>query len=400
MILNSDRRQRRVCVVLVDRANYGRMHPVMGAIKADAGLGLLTICTGTMLLERFGRAVQVVRNDGYAVDGEVYMELEGSTPTTMAKSIGMGIVEFSSEFQRLKPDMVLLIGDRYETLAAAIAAVYMNIPVAHVQGGEVSGSIDESARHAITKLAHLHFPATARAREYILRMGERPDTVFNAGCPSGDYILGIDSALPDEAFNLLGVGTEIDPDQPYLLVIFHPVTTRFGDERKEITQLLEALHELAVPTLWMWPNIDAGSDHISKMIRAYRERQHGGPSWLRLIKNLEPRTFQKALKNAACAIGNSSSFVRDSTFTGTPVVLVGDRQASREHGRNLLAASTDKASILQAVKQQLAHGRYAVEDIYGDGSASQIIVQQLKDFQPYGQKQLHYVSELGMPQDD
>ena len=291
--------RRRICVILVDRANYGRMHPVMRAIEADDTLELLTVCAGTMLLERFGKAIDVVSEDGFRIDGQVYMELEGSTPTTMAKSTGMGIVEFSSEFQRLQPDLVLLIGDRYESLAAAIAAVYMNIAVAHVQGGEVSGSIDESARHAITKLAHLHFPATERSRDYILRMGERPDCVFNVGCPSGDYILNIDNRLPGDAFNRHGVGSDINPDDPFLLVIFHPVTTRFGDARAEVMELIGALHELARPTLWIWPNVDAGSDHIAKAIRLYRENCRKDTKWLRLIKNLDPETFQKTLAMAA-----------------------------------------------------------------------------------------------------
>ncbi len=381
----------KVCIVLVDRANYGRMHPVMREIDRDDQLELITVCAGTMLLERFGQAVRVVKNDGFKIDGQVFMEVEGSTPTTMAKSIGIGIIEFSTEFQRLKPDIILLIGDRYESLAAAIASVYMNIPVAHIQGGEVSGSIDESARHAITKFAHLHFPATRRSEEYILRMGERPDCVLNVGCPSGDYILDLNTELPSNAFNRLGVGSSIDPAELFLLVIFHPVTTRFGDERAESVQLIEALHELGHPTLWIWPNIDAGSEHIAKAIRSYRERQHSNSGWLHLVKNLDPMTFHKALKKTACAIGNSSSFIRDSTFSGTPIVLVGDRQSCREHGANLITIRPRKQDILTAIKQQLDHGRYPVETIYGNGTASKRIVQKLKTFVPYRQKTLQYI---------
>ena len=164
-------KRRKVCVVLVDRANYGRLKPVMQAIAAQTELELQVVAAGTMVLERFGNPVRVVEADGFHIDGEVYIELEGSTPATMAKSVGFGVVEFASEFQRLRPDIVLLIGDRYEALSAAVAAAYMNICIAHVQGGEVSGSIDESARHAITKLAHFHFPSTVRSAEYLVRMG-------------------------------------------------------------------------------------------------------------------------------------------------------------------------------------------------------------------------------------
>lgn len=384
----SDSRARRICVVLVDRANYGRMHPVMRAIDADSSLELLTVCAGTMLLERFGQAENMVTNDGFQVDGRVYLEVEGSIPATMAKSIGLGVIEFSSEFHRLKPDIVLLIGDRYEALAAVIAAAYMNLQIAHIQGGEVSGSIDESARHAITKFSHLHFPATERSAEFIRRMGERKDCVFNVGCPSGDYIHKLDAELPVDVFNQSGVGGNVDPTKPFLLVIYHPVTTRFGSERRQTEQLLQALHALAHPTVWIWPNIDAGAGDISKVIRTYRE--HNTSDWLHLVKNLDPATFQKCLKKAVCAVGNSSSFIRDSTFSGTPIVLVGDRQTGREHGDNLIHVEPETEAINKAIQSQLAHGRYPPSTLYGDGQASQYIIEQLKRFDPYTQKILQY----------
>src|SRR5215471_6301505 len=191
----------------------------MHAIREHPALQLQTVASGTMVLERFGLAVDVLKGDGFHVDGEVYIELEGSTPTTMAKSVGFAMVEFASEFQRLKPDVVLIIGDRYEALAAAIAAAYMNICIAHIQGGEVSGSIDESARHAISKFAHFHFPSTQRSAEYLIRMGERPDTILSVGCPSSDIARKLDRALTPEIINASGAGAEIDVTRPFLLVL-------------------------------------------------------------------------------------------------------------------------------------------------------------------------------------
>ncbi len=202
-------RRRRVCVVLVDRANYGRLKPVMLAMREHPALELLVLAAGTMVLERFQQPVNVVRNDGFTVDGELYMELEGSTPTTMAKSVGFGIVEFCNEFQRLKPDVVVLIGDRYEALSAAIAAAYMNLSIVHIQGGEVSGSIDESARHAISKFAHFHFPSTDRSAEYLVRMGERPDSILGTGCPSSDIARMLDRTLPSEMVNQRGAAHQL-----------------------------------------------------------------------------------------------------------------------------------------------------------------------------------------------
>lgn len=381
---------KKICVILTDRANYGRLWPVMRAIQQHPQLQLQTVCAGTMLLKRFGQAEQIVIEDGFSVEGRIYMELEGSVPSTMAKSIGYGIVEFTSEFQRLQPDMLLVIGDRYEALAAVIAAAYQNLTIAHIQGGEVSGSIDESARHAISKFAHCHFPATERAKDYLLRMGEDPHYVFNFGCPSGDYILSLDAVLPENVFEV-GVGASLNPQEPFLLVVYHPVTTEFGHESDQVEELLNALDALAHPTVWLWPNIDAGSDHISTVLRRYREKK--GDHWLRLVKNYDPILFQKILKQCVCAVGNSSSFVRDSTFSGTPVVLVGDRQKGRETGENLLPVPVKTTEILRALKHQLAHGKYAPSSLYGNGKASMHIVNVIAQADPEAQKQLYYIAE-------
>lgn len=380
---------RKVCVVLVDRANYGRLKPVMREIQQHPGLELQLIAAGTMLLERFDQPVKGVRNDGFPVDGEVYLELEGSVPVTMAKSVGFGILEFANEFQRLGPDAVLIIGDRYEALAAAIAAAYMNLCIVHIQGGEVSGSIDESARHAISKFAHFHFPSTHRSADYLIRMGERPDTILAVGCPSSDIARHLDRSLPAEVVNRGGSGPPIDVDAPFLLVLFHPTTTEFGGERAQMEALLAALKEVALPTLLLWPNIDAGSDHISKAVRVFRD--HVRPNWLRTQTNLTPEDYLKVLANAACAIGNSSSFVRDASYFGTPVVLVGRRQEGREVDEHVRPASPKPGELLDAIRLQLDHGRYAPSRLYGDGAVSGRIARELARLQPYVQKRLHYI---------
>ncbi|QQS47116.1 MAG: UDP-N-acetylglucosamine 2-epimerase (hydrolyzing) [Acidobacteriota bacterium] len=381
--------RRKICVVLVDRANYGRLKPVMQAISDHPTLDLQVIASGTMVLERFDQPARVVREDGFRIDGEIYIELEGSTPATMAKSVGFGVVEFASEFQRLKPDVVLLIGDRYEALSAAIAAAYMNICIAHIQGGEVSGSIDESARHAISKFAHYHFPSTRRSADYLVRMGERPETILTVGCPSSDIARCIDRSLNPEILNLTGGGAPIDIELPYLLVLFHPTTTEFGGERGQMVELLEALDRLRMQTVLMWPNIDAGSDHISKAIRVFRVERK--PDWLRTLTNLVPEDYLKVLANAACAIGNSSSFVRDAGYFGTPVVLVGNRQEGREIDRHVTHVDPISDLIHSAVRNQLAHDRYPASTLYGDGHVSERIAEALARLEPYIQKRLNYI---------
>jgi UDP-hydrolysing UDP-N-acetyl-D-glucosamine 2-epimerase len=380
--------RRKVCVVLVDRANYGRLKPVMTAIAARPALELQILCAGTMVLERFDQPVRVVKQDGFPVDGEVYIELEGSTPATMAKSVGFGVVEFAGEFQRLKPDVVLIIGDRYEALAAAIAAAYMNLTIVHVQGGEVSGSIDESARHAITKLAQFHFPSTERARDYLVRMGERPDTILGIGCPSSDIARVLDRRIDPDVVNSRGHGALIDPERPFLLVVFHPTTTEYGGERGQMQAVLDAIDAVRVQTLLLWPNIDAGSDHISKSIREFRTLRDA--NWLRTLTNLTPESYLRVLGSAACAIGNSSSFVRDASYFGTPVVLVGNRQRHREHDVHVTKVAPVGAEVTRALRAQLARGRYPASALYGDGHVAERIASAIEKLTPYVQKHLAY----------
>ncbi len=361
----------------------------MQAIKDQPELELQTLVAGTMVLERFDMPLRVVEKDGFPICGQIYVELEGSTPTTMAKSLGFGVVEFASEFRRLDPDVVLIIGDRYEALAATMAAAYMNLCIAHIQGGEVSGSIDESARHAISKFAHYHFPSTKRAADYLVRMGEHRKTILAIGCPSSDIARQLQQSSCQELIDSMGSGATIDLSKPYQLVIFHPTTTTFGGERDQMDALLEALDRIAIPTLLLWPNIDAGSGHVSKSIRSFRERKK--PDWLRAIINLMPEDYLRILSRASCAIGNSSSFVRDASFFGTPVVLVGDRQDGRETDLHVLPVRPVVDAIESAIRKQQQHGRYEASKLYGDGFVSQKISQGLVDLEPYVQKRLAYI---------
>jgi UDP-hydrolysing UDP-N-acetyl-D-glucosamine 2-epimerase len=383
--------KRKVLVVLVDRANYGRLKPVMYAIQRHPELSLQVLASGTMVLERFSQPVHEVRADGFPVNGEVYIELEGSTPLTMAKSVGFATIEFASEFHRLNPDVVVVIGDRYEAIAATLAAAYMNICLVHIQGGEISGSIDESTRHAISKFAHYHFPSTQRSAEFLVRMGERRETILGTGCPSSDIALRLDRSLTDDIVNSHGGGARIDVSQPFLLVVFHPTTTQYGSERDEMEQLLSSLEQLAMPTILLWPNIDAGSDHISKAIRIFRD--HKAPTWLRTLTNLTPENYLKVLAKAATAIGNSSSFVRDASFLGTPIVLVGRRQDGRETDAHVTNVPAVSGVITEAVLAQLAHGPYAPSHLYGDGEVSERIAGALANLKPYRQKKLAYHTE-------
>jgi len=253
--------KRRICIVVNSRANYGRIKSVMRAVQNHPNLELQLIIGASALLYRFGNVADLIRSDGFEASATVYSIVEGETPTTMAKSTGMAIMELATQFENIKPDIALTVADRFETMATAVAASYMNIPLAHTQGGEVTGNIDESVRHAVTKLSHLHFPATAQAAEYLVRMGEDPETVHYTGCPAIDLVADLDLTLPPDIFTRYkGVGADLDPAKPYLVVLQHPVTSEYGSGFDQINQTLKAVERIGMQTAWLWPNVDAGSD--------------------------------------------------------------------------------------------------------------------------------------------
>jgi UDP-hydrolysing UDP-N-acetyl-D-glucosamine 2-epimerase len=304
--------------------------------------------------------------------------LEGETPTAMAKTTGIALMELANVFYNLQPDAVVTIADRFETIATSIAAAYQNIPLVHIQGGEVTGNIDEKVRHANTKLADIHLVASDDARERVIRMGEDPDYVINTGCPSMDLAREVaeNPALdfdPIEKYG--GVGEIGDWHSGYLVVMQHPVTTEYADARRHVEATLEAIDRLGIPTFWFWPNVDAGADGTSNGIRAFRELHK--PKNIRFFKNMEPQDFLRLIKNAKALIGNSSVGIRESAFLGVPVVNIGSRQNARRRGENVIDCDYDTNEIIQAVKRHLEHGHYAPSYIYGDGYAGKRIAEVL-----------------------
>lgn len=363
------RSQRSICVVVNSRANYGRIRSVLGAIKDHENLELQLIVGASALLYRFGRVVDVIRKDGYEPSATLYSIVEGETPVTMAKSTGLAITELATLFENLAPDVVLTVADRFETLATAVAASYMNIALAHTQGGEVTGSIDESVRHAVTKLAHLHFPATSKAVSNVIAMGEDPQSVFHVGCPSIDEVKKADKRLPIDLFNKYGgVGPNLSLQSNYLVVLQHPVTTEYGQAFDQINQTLRALEKIQLPTVWLWPNVDAGSDDISKGLRMYREKND--PDWIHFYRNFEIDDYINLISNCACLVGNSSSGLRESAYLGTPSVNIGTRQQGRERADNVISVSYEAKEIECAIRKQLKNGRYTSSNLYGDGAAA------------------------------
>ena len=381
--------KRKICILVNSRANYARIKTVLRAIKKRKNLQLQLVIGASAVLDRFGDLTEIIIKDGFKIAGKIYSIVEGENPTTMAKSTGLAIIELSTLFENLKPDIVLTVADRFETLSTAIAASYMNIPLAHTQGGEVTGSIDESVRHAITKLSNIHFPATKLAKKNIIKMGENPENVYLTGCPSIDLALNIDTKIQKNFFSMYGgVGPKIDPKTPYLVVLQHPVTTEYGSGMRQINETIKAVSLINMQAVWLWPNVDAGSDEISKGLRSFREIEK--PKLIHFYKNFKPEDFLKLIKNCSCMVGNSSSAIREGSFLGIPAVNIGTRQKGREHGKNIIFSDYNSKSIALAIKKQLKNGYFSQESIFGHGNAGEKIATILSRVKVKVQKKLNY----------
>jgi UDP-hydrolysing UDP-N-acetyl-D-glucosamine 2-epimerase len=372
--------KRKICVVITARPSYSRIKTALQAIKEHTKLELQLVVAASALLDRYGSAVEYIEKDGFIIAAKVYNVLEGENLSAAAKTTAIGILEISSVFENLKPDIVVTIADRFETMATAIAAAYMNIPLAHIQGGEVTGNIDEKVRHSITKLADYHFVASESARERVLKLGEDSAMVFNTGCPSIDLADEVkhNQILDfDPIFKYGGVGAYVDYKKDYLVVMQHPVTTEYTHAKKDIKETLHAIYDLGIPTFWFWPNVDAGSDGTSKGIRTFRESK--SDLNIHFLKNMEPKDFLKLLMNSRCLIGNSSVGIRECAFLGVPVVNLGTRQNRRDRGNNVIDVGYDREAIAKAIEKCLNKGIVKQSDIYGGGDAGYKIANLLSE---------------------
>ena len=361
-----------VAVVTGSRAEYGLLRPVMREIER-AGLSLRVVVAGMHLRPEFGDTAREIEADGVHVDAQVPMSDAGDTPAAMARAIGIGVTGCTDSFERLAPDVVVVLGDRVEAFAGAIAAAGSNRAVAHIHGGDVTrGGFDESMRHAITKIAHLHFAATERSRERILRMGEQPERVFVVGAP------GLDGLRTVPPLDLEAVGRRLGAPlaSPFIVLLQHPISTNADNAADEITESIEALRRLACRTVCIYPNSDAGGQ---RMIRAI-ERAATEP-WITVVRNLEHDVYLNLLRHASALVGNSSSGIIESTPLRLPVVNIGPRQSGRERAANVLDAAPSRASITAALQRAISSEFRttvsAAVSPYGDGHASERVAQTL-----------------------
>ena len=382
---------KKLLVVVNNRANYARIKTVLIEASKSKKIKLVIVVAASGTLDRYGDVVKMMHKDGLKVSYKINTIVEGQSLNTMAKSTALSILELSTIFDQCKPDIVFTIADRFETIATAITGSYMNIIVAHSQGGEVTGSIDESVRHSITKLAHLHFPSTKKSFDRLIRLGEEKKRIYLTGCPAMDLVYKTKKKITENFIKKYqGIGYKIDYKKPYLTVLQHPNTLEYGKGLEQIKKTLEAMDRIDIQIVWIWPNIDAGSNQISKGIRQFREKNINKNKKFCFVKNFTPEDYVKLLHNSSCVVGNSSSIIRECSALGTPGVCIGTRQLGRESGNNVLFSKYDSDEIYNKTLYQIKHGKYKPQKIFGEGTAGKKIVKVLENFDHSIVKKLTY----------
>jgi UDP-hydrolysing UDP-N-acetyl-D-glucosamine 2-epimerase len=388
--------KRRICFPITSRAYYGRSQLLIRKLHDHPGVDLELMLGGSILLDKYSRHIaDDIEAGGFTISASLFNVIEGGNHVAMAKTACLTALEFTNGLHATDPDIVVICGDRFEQLAIAMAAAYLNKTIAHIEGGDLTGSIDESVRHAITKLAHIHFVTNGDAHRRVLAMGENPDYVFNTGSLDVELASRVDTTITSERVNSYGVGHEVDIAHPFLMVVQHPVTTE-GDNRQHLETTLGAVAALDLPTIWFWPNADAGTDEMAESIRHFREHHQAIADKMRFITNVPAEEFVAMLKATACLIGNSSAGIKECSYLGTPVVNVGGRQQGRLNAVNVMHVGYDASAIRSAVEAQLAHGRYAASHIYFQPGASQAIVDVLAGVKLYTQKRFCDPPDTGM----
>lgn len=364
---------RHVAIVTEGRSSYGYFRPIVRLIEESDDLRYSLIVTNQHLLPAFGYSIEEIEADGFEIADRIYMTLDGYTPVSQVKSLGVLLLGLADAFQRIAPDIVLVLGDRGDMLMAAMTAAHMNIPVAHVQAGERSGNIDGMTRHAITRFAHVHFASGHDAAERLRRMGEDDFRVFMTGAPQLDEFVNGDFASPEEVAARFG----LDLERPILLVLQHPVTDEFGGGIDQMRETLEAVCDLREQTVLIFPNTDAGSDELRHVIERYHR------PFMRVERNLPRRLYGGLMRTASVLVGNSSSALIEAPVMGLPAVNVGDRQRDRARAANVIDAPYDRRAIADALRRAIspefrALARAAESPYLSDGRVSERIVEVLR----------------------
>lgn len=358
--------KRKILYISGSRAEYGLMRSVLREIKKHPALELEIIVTGMHLMREFGLTVKDIEKDGYKFH-RVYAVYERDDKKSMADFIGKFISLLTEKITEIDPDIILLVGDRGEMLAGAIVGAYLTIPVAHIHGGEVTSTVDEIARHAITKLSHIHFVATPLSARRVIQMGENPSNVFIVGAPSIDNILSGEFTQPRD----IAKNYDLDLSRPIIIVVQHPVTTEIEDAERQMRETMEAISDIGEQTIVIYPNADAGGRRMIKVIEKYRDK-----TFIRIYESVPYMDFLGLMNVADVLVGNSSSGIIEAPSFGLPVVNIGKRQEGRERAENIIDVNHDRKEIKKAIEKALYDENFKRlvkssrnKNPYGDGKA-------------------------------
>jgi GDP/UDP-N,N'-diacetylbacillosamine 2-epimerase (hydrolysing) len=356
---------RKICYISGTRADFGLMQTTLQAIQANSRFTLSVVATGMHLSEQFGLTVREIEAAGLTVSARIPVDIEMGTGAAMARNLAKTLDGCVTALEALRPDMVMVLGDRGEMLAGAIAAIHLNIPVVHIHGGERSGTVDEPVRHAISKLAHFHFVATQDARERLIRMGERCDHIFVTGAPGLDGLLEL--ATIDRAS--LCAPVNFDADKPLALFVYHPVLQEANHAEQEVSALLDACLRQNLQVLALMPNSDAGNEGVRRALEKYGQHPQ-----VRVLRHLPRAEFVSWMAVCEVMVGNSSGGIIEAASFGTPVLNVGTRQNLRERNANVTDIHGSGDNIDDVLRRILDSGRFKAINIYGQGNATEKIV--------------------------
>jgi len=364
--------KKKIFIIITSRSSYSKFKSILDELKKKK-ISFEIICSSASVLEKYGNLDKQIVSDGYKIFEKIYNNIEHESLENNSKSVGVAIIEFSGLFRRFRPKMIMVMGDRYEVIAPTIAASYQNILVSHVQGGEISGNIDDKVRDAISCLSDYHFPATQKSALRLKKIVKNNKNIFMVGCPSIDLAKKIKKKsfmTYDFHKTYKGVGPKIDFSKKYIIVMQHPVTDEYGSGEEQILKTYEAIIESNLQTIWFWPNSDAGSFDISKILRKKRELDNKNLSNIFFIKNMSPEHFLELLNRSNGIIGNSSAAIRECSYLGVPSINIGSRQKGREIGKNVTSINHSKSKILNLIKKKFINKKNnKVDTTYGNGKA-------------------------------